>query len=75
MSWHKKSFVKFILKFPLLYNSIDRYVQTLFLVLNSSLILLLSYKTSKFKQMCKDKIIYKDKTVQDECVKLIYLYI
>ena len=44
MTWHKKSFVKFILKLPLLYNSIDRYVQTLFLVLNSSLILLLSYK-------------------------------
>ena len=44
MTWHKKSFVTFILKLPLLYNSIDRYVQTLFLVLNSSLILLLSYK-------------------------------
>ena len=44
MTWHKKSFVKFILKLPLLYNSIDRYVQTLFLVLNSSLILLISYK-------------------------------
>ena len=44
MAWHKKSFVKFISKFPLLYNSIDRYVQTLSLVLNSSLILLLSYK-------------------------------
>ena len=26
MTWHKKSFVKFILKLPLLYNSIDRYV-------------------------------------------------
>ena len=26
MTWHKKSFVKFISKFPLLYNSIDRYV-------------------------------------------------
>ena len=44
MTWHKNSFVKFILKLPLLYNSIDRYVQTLFFVLNSSLILLLSYK-------------------------------
>ena len=44
MTWHKKSFVKFILKLPLVYNSIDRYVQTLFLVLNYSWILLLSYK-------------------------------
>ena len=44
MTWHKKSSVKFILKFPLLYNSIDKYVQTLFFVLNSSLILLFSYK-------------------------------
>ena len=26
MTWHEKSFVKFILKLPLLYNSIDRYV-------------------------------------------------
>ena len=26
-------------------------------------------------QMCKNKVIYKVKTSQDECVKLIYLYI
>ena len=26
MTWREKSFVKFILKLPLLYNSIDRYV-------------------------------------------------
>ena len=26
MTWHKKSVVKFILKLPLLYDSIDRYV-------------------------------------------------
>ena len=26
MRWHKKSFVKFIAKLPLLYNIIDRYV-------------------------------------------------
>ena len=44
MAWQKKNFVKFILKLPLLYNCINRYVQTLFLVLNCSLILLLSYK-------------------------------
>ena len=25
--------------------------------------------------MCKDKIIYKDKTVQDESVNSIYIYI
>ena len=36
MTWHKKSFVKFIAKFPLLYNIIDRYVQALFLVLDQN---------------------------------------
>ena len=43
MTWYKKSFVNFFLKLPLLYNSIDRYVYTLFFVLDSLLILLLSY--------------------------------
>ena len=62
MTWHKMSFVKFILKLPFLYNSIDRYVQTLFLVLNSSLILLLSYKhLNKVNEFINAKLYIKIK--------------